>query len=196
MPVQEGLVGEAVAMLLVELGDQCRYSIGHLLQLGLAVIQCGLRVGQLGALVRLLAGAADRIRQALQALLDHVIACAAGQRLYRQLLGERTGDEDEGRLRDPLARQRKGSVAVESGQHVIGQDDIEGAILDRLDEGIAGPQALGLEVEASPLQLCADQLRIKRTVLKHEDAQALAAARSITHCAAPSRWADAAVAGW
>ncbi|KAG1261797.1 hypothetical protein G6F65_014796 [Rhizopus arrhizus] len=54
VPVQECLVGEAVAVLLVELGDQRRHGIGYLLQLGLAVVQRGLCIGQLGAFAGLL----------------------------------------------------------------------------------------------------------------------------------------------
>ena len=183
-------------MVLVEPGDQRRNGVGHLLQLRLALIERSLRLHQLVALVGFLPRATDGIRQALQALLHHIVACAAGQGLHGQLFGQGAGDEDERRVRDALARQRKGGIAIESGQYVVGQDDVEGAIVDRLDERIAGPQPLGLEVEACALQLCADQLRVKRAVLQHEDAQALTAARSITHGAAPNRWAGAAVAGW
>ena len=83
-------------MVLVQLGDQRRDGIGHHLQLGLAFVQGGLRIGQLGALVRLLAGASDRIGQALQALLHHVVAGAARECLYRQFLGQGAGNKDEG----------------------------------------------------------------------------------------------------
>ncbi len=151
---------------------------------------------QLGAFMGFLASAADRIRQALQALLDDVIARATGQRLYGQLFRQCAGDEDERGLWNPLARQREGRIAIESGQHMVGQDHVERTVVDGLDERIARPQALDLELQAGTPQLCGDQLRIKRAVLQHEDAQALAAARSITHCAAPSRWAGAVVAGW
>lgn len=184
-------------MRVVELGDQRGYGIRHLLQLRLALIQRSLRMKQLVALMGFLAGATDRIRQALQPLLDYIIARATGQRLHRQLFGQRAGDEDERGLRNPLACQCEGRIAIESGQHMVGEDHVERTAVDGLDERVAGPQALGLEIEAGTLQLCGDQLRIKRAVLQHEDAQALVAARSITHCcAAPSHWADAVVAGW
>ncbi len=79
---------------------------------------------------------------------------------------------------------------------MVGQDHVERTVVDGLDERIARPQALDLELQAGTPQLCGDQLRIKRAVLQHEDAQARLRRDPSRIVLPPSRWAGAVVAGW
>ena len=70
--------------------------------------------------------------------LGHEVGRARFQRLHRALLPERGGEEDKREIRPALPRFTQGFEAVEGGEAVVGDDDVESAVGQGGNEGIAG----------------------------------------------------------
>ncbi len=197
IPVFAGAVGEAEAMVRAEMGDQRRQRVGDQLQAVAAELQLGLGQVEPAVFVALVQRPHDRVGQALQALLDHVVARAAGQRLHREFLGQGAGDEDEGHLGPARVGQGQRGIAVETGQHVVGEDHVEVADLQRLDEAFSRPHPLRLYGQPRALELGTDQFGVQRAVFQHQDADHRPALRGggVSRCC-HGGWNDAAAVDW
>jgi hypothetical protein len=113
----------------------------------------------------------DRGGQALEALLQHVIRRAPLQRLDRDLLAEGAGNEDEGRRWAEPPGHGERAQAIEGGQHVIGQNEIEPAFRDRTLKLVGRDDPVDRRLEPEPRNGFGHELGVERAVLQEEDAQ-------------------------
>ncbi|MNV17776.1 hypothetical protein D3C71_1085730 [compost metagenome] len=173
VPLDIGVVGETVAVIMAEVGDQRGQRIGDQLQPLVAFVQFGLDTQQPAALLGFMDGPDNGVGQALQARFDHIVARAALECLHGELFGERAGNEDEGNMGGDLAGQGEGGVAIEAWQHVVGQDHIEGEGGQGIEHALVRPGAFGRERDSGAAQLRGDQLCIQCTVFDHQDPDGL-----------------------
>ncbi|MBB3777814.1 hypothetical protein FHY16_000535 [Xanthomonas campestris] len=181
----------------IQMGDQGRQRVGDQLQADAAFLQLAFGRAQLCALAALVDAALDGIGQTLQALLHHVIACAARQRLHRQFFGERTGDEDERNFRQQRMRQLQGGVTIEAGQYVVCQNHVVLSCLQRVDECVPGPDPGDGHMQPCGGKLGADQFGVERVVFQHQDANGrvrVCISHSMSSCLVS--WDGGAGVGW
>jgi hypothetical protein len=127
--------------------------------------QRGLDALPLVALAGLAQSALHRRQQPLQAPLEHVVGRAALEGLDRQLFPQVARDEDKGQLRAQLARQVQSRHAVEAGQRIVGQDQVEAALTQRGDEVVARLHMAHGAAQTVAVEPVGDQVRVQRAVL-------------------------------
>jgi hypothetical protein len=99
-----------------------------------------------------------------QAVLQHVVAGAALERFDRPLLAERAGDEDERRVRRPLAREVERLEAVEARQVVVRENEVRLVALEALQEILAAVDALEQVRQAGLAEGVLDEFGVRDVV--------------------------------
>ncbi|MCZ7562659.1 MAG: hypothetical protein M5U08_01720 [Burkholderiales bacterium] len=142
---------------------------------------------------------AHRRAEAREAILDEVVGRAEAHRLDRELLADRAGQQDERDVRRHLLRDAQRADAVETGQGVIGEDQV-GAFGERGAEIGLGLDAHSLNLESAAFELVQREFRIGSAVLHQEHAQnarpaCLRGGHVLARRAAVARGANAGAAG-
>ena len=104
-------------------------------------------------------------------VLEHQVRRSGFQRLHRPVLADGPGKEDERRLRLARGRLPQGGQSVETGQRVVGKDEVEPLRLEGLHEGFARAHAAHRDREAFPLQQRADERSVVVAVLEVKDTE-------------------------
>ena len=130
----------------------------------------GTKVG--APIARFLERARDCEREALRAILQHVVGRAALHRLHGAVFPDGAGDEDERKVGRAFPRQAERREAVEGGRHAeIGKDEIGPELPQRPLESRAGIHSQRLELQAGAAQFALAQLGVSRRILEYQDAQ-------------------------
>src|SRR5690606_13067215 len=141
----------------------------------------GFETGFLGALafgllVRFPEGSLDARSEAFEAILEHVVGRAALEQFDRTLLSEGARDEHERGLGARRAGLRERLRAVETGDVVIGEDEVESTIEERPGEGGLRIHADDVGLEPRLDEVCLDELGVQLVVLEEQHGESLACA--------------------
>src|SRR5687768_7562022 len=82
-------------------------------------------------------------------------------------------DNQEGNARRPFSRERQRSHAIETGQRVIGENDVRPELLQLPQKLVPAVYPARRKWNAGPLELVLHELRIHRDVFENEDAKSI-----------------------
>ena len=114
-------------------------------------------------------GSQDGLRQAVEAMLQNKIGCAALHGFNGQFLTEAAGYEDEWQPRPFLSRDFQRRDAVKGGQRVVGQDQIPIVEIHGFEEFRARFDACHMTGYSVPAECRADQRGIVIAVFQMEN---------------------------
>lgn len=118
-------------------------------------------------------GAGDGFGQQGEILLEHVVHGAGAHHVDRVLFAEDAGKEDEGGFRRQATGFLQGQAAGEAWQDEIGEDQIELAALQGLDNASVVVDQLAIQHIATALERHLRQLGVTRAVFDKQDADGL-----------------------
>ena len=121
----------------------------------------------------LLDRAADGERQALQAILEHVVRGPGFHQLDRELLADGAGDENDRQLRRQRAHERQGGVSAKARHVVIREHDLRPHFGERRAKGCLGLDALRGKLDIPAPERALDQLGVRGRVFEDQDAEGI-----------------------
>ncbi len=113
----------------------------------------------------------DRGADPGEVALEQIVGGAGLHAADRGLLIDRPGDDEERHCRDSFPRQGERRHAVESGEGVVGEDQIRREVVDLAEERLARIHPPGGEWNAGALELVLDELRVHGHILEDENAE-------------------------
>ena len=131
------------------------------------------RLAPAAALVDFRDGAGDRLGQQREVLLEDVVHRARAHHVDRVLLAVHAGEEDEGGFRRQAAGFLQGQAAGEAGQDEVGEDQVEWASLQGLDDPGVVVDQFGVQRVAAALQRHLGQFGVVRAVFDEQDTDVL-----------------------
>ena len=106
-------------------------------------------------------------------MLQHIIRGSALQRFNGQFLPHNSGQEDERNIAKALSDNTQGRQTVENGQQIVGQDQINAAILQSLDEIRFRIDQFNAAIRPVLFEFFPDQLSIDGTILQMQKVQCI-----------------------
>jgi hypothetical protein len=101
-------------------------------------------------------------------LLEDVVSGAVLHALDGQILAQRSGDKDEGKVWPPLAGETQGLEPIETRQGMTGEDEVRRA-LQRREARLARVDTLEPVRQGRKAQMPLDQFAVDRAVLQLKD---------------------------
>src|ERR1051326_2122314 len=170
--VTEGLAPGAIDIDKAALRTDALDQVGRVLEqvavLLFALAQPFLGEFALGGPLGLIQGAPDGWHEPEQPVLQYVIRGAGFEAFDGDFIADGAGDEEEGSVGALLARQAQGCQAAETGDHVVGKDEVKAPCFEAADEiGLVADPG-NFAIRPGRDEMSAQQFGIIRTVFQQE----------------------------
>src|SRR5436305_12796765 len=104
-------------------------------------------------------------------MLQHIIVRAGFHHLYRSLLAQCSGNNDEGDVQAALLKERERGGATKLWQGIIAYDQVPGTVVERLRHRFLAVNAFRDWLEFTVPQLAQDEHRINFGILDDQNSE-------------------------